>query len=267
MGKGKNKKKKNNKKGERMFSPPSDVKPVFYGTPTIYITENAARYMRALVDKVSMEVGWLMVCHETDDGDFVLSECLVPEQQCHATTTELVNDGLSALAMEVMDADSAKGIATDSAEFRYNHLNCWMHSHDNMGVSPSGQDDQQMVDFCQQYDDAYSTWVRGIVNKAGDAHFTVYFKVGKAWRAVKGCPCEILFDAGDDISEVVAGLVKDRVKPFVTQNFRSYGGGSGGYRNGNYNAGQAGRYGYQYNRNQNGILVPQTPGKGGKSGN
>lgn len=258
------KKHKKKKKGERMFSAPSDVKPVFYGTPTIYLTEQAARYMHALVAKVSMEVGWLMVCHETDDGDFVLSECLVPEQQCHATTTELVNGGLSALATEVLEEDSTKGIDINSPDFRYNHLNCWMHSHDNMAVSPSGQDDQQMVDFCQQYDDAYNTWVRGIVNKKGDAHFTVYFKVGKAWRAVKGCPCEILFNTGDDIATVVESLVKARVKPFSSPRFNGYTGG-GGYQSGYYNAGQNGRHGYQYSRGKNnGILVPQGTGKGGK---
>lgn len=197
-----------------MFAVKSDVKPTFYGTPTIYITESAARFMKKLVDKVSMEVGWLMVCHETDEGDFVLSECIVPGQQCHQTTTELLPEGLEEVIMELIEEDTAAGIATNSDEFRCNHLNAWFHSHDTMGVSPSGQDDQQMTDFCTRYDDAYNVWIRGIVNKAGDIHVTIYYKTSKVWKVVAGCPVEIAWDNEDDdsLSTLVDDTVRSRVK-------------------------------------------------------
>ena len=184
----------------------------FYGTPTIYITEKAARYMRCLVDAVTTEVGWLMVTHQDEKGDFILSECIVPRQDCHAATTELTGDGLAELANEVMEADMANGITDpNDPKFRYNHLNAWFHSHGSMSVGPSGQDETQMADFCRQYGDAYDVWIRGIVNKSGDIHLTVYFKAGNCWKAIANCPCEIKYESTESMADEVRKVVQERV--------------------------------------------------------
>jgi len=196
-----------------VFSVKPDVKPLFHGTPTIYITESAARYMHKLVEKVAMEVGWLMVVNQMETGDFVLSECIVPAQDCHATTTELTPEGLAQAAIEVMEEDAKNGVTDPKDErFRVNRLNSWFHSHASMGVSPSGQDDQQMKDFCQQYGDDHSIWIRGIVNKKGDAHITVYYRCGNNWITVSGCPVEILWESADDLDKTVEDVVSSKVK-------------------------------------------------------
>lgn len=220
-----------------MFTVSSDIKPVFYGTPTVYITEKAARYMKRLVEKVSIEVGWLMVCHERDDGDFVLSECIVPKQQCHAATTELLPEGLEEAAIKVMEEDTQKGVTDPGDErFRVNHLNAWFHSHASMGVSPSGQDDQQMVDFCQKYGDDHNVWVRGIVNKKGDIHVTIYYRFGKTWKVIKGCPVDILWEVSDDMAGEVDEVVSSHVKHM------SHSSGSGKRGRNNYISPYAGGY-------------------------
>lgn len=196
-----------------MFSAPKGISPTFYSTPTIFITHDAARFMHKLVDKVSMEVGWFMVTNETDKGDFILSECVVPGQECNGATTELTAEGQSSLLMEIMAEDDVKGIQISDPGYRANHLNCWMHSHATMPTNPSGQDDKQMVDFCQNYGDDYPFWIRGIVNKSGDAHFSVYYRCSKSWKVVTGCPVELIWPEEDgDLDSQVSDIVKERVK-------------------------------------------------------
>ena len=195
------------------------INPTFLGVPTIHLTESAARKMRRLVKQVNTEVGWLMVCNELDDGDFVLSDCVIPRQDVNGATTELTPQGLSEVGVALMNEDIAKGITPEMDAFRFNHLNAWFHSHATMGVSPSGQDDQQMVDFCQEYGDSHKVWIRGIVNKAGDIHLSVYYRCSKVWKVVTGCPVEIQWDSTGAIDTEIDAIIADRVKAKGTTTF------------------------------------------------
>ncbi len=195
-----------------MFTAKKGLSPEFRGVPTVYLTERAARQMHRLVHKVDTEVGWLMICHETDQGDFVLSECIVPAQHCLSTTTEFTPQGISEACLALYYEDTAKGIKDDAPEFRYTHLNAWFHSHVNMEASPSGQDDKQMVDFCENYGQGHSTWIRGIVNKRGDTHITVYYRCGKTWKSITGCPVEIKWGENAEIDTAIDKLIAERVR-------------------------------------------------------
>lgn len=195
-----------------MFSPPKTLSPTFYDVPTVYVKETVARKMQRICNKVPTgEVGWLCVVHRNDDGDFVISDWGVPLQDCHSTTTELTPQGQASLLQQMAEEDIAAGIDPDSPDFRVKHMNCWCHSHGSMGVSPSGQDDTQIAKLCEG-GNFYDFWVRGIVNKAGDAHFSVYYRAGPVWITVVGCPVEVMWENCDDLDKEVDELIKERVR-------------------------------------------------------
>lgn len=197
-----------------LFLPPSaeTFKPTFYGIPTVIILQSCAIDMWHIVQMVDMEVGWLCVCNETQSGDFILSQVVLPSQECHTATTELTASGLIDAGMQLLREDDAAGIEPSSEDYRFNHLTCWMHSHHKMGVSPSDQDDKQMADFCRMGGDRNSTYVRGIANQDGKIEFTVYYKCSKCWKVVKDVPWRVQYEQLKDVEERWAEAVKQRVK-------------------------------------------------------
>lgn len=193
-----------------MFQP-HQFQPTLHGVPKIKITQECAEDMWHLVQVVPTEVGWFCVCHESDDGDITLSEVLLPGQTCTSVETEFSIEGMEQLANEILDADQAAGIDPEDEKFRYNHLNCWNHSHGTMGVGPSGQDDKQMVEFCKHWGDVYPFYLRGIFNQKGDIQFTIYYKVSKAWRKICDVPWEVCGTTNPTRREYWKDLVKQRV--------------------------------------------------------
>ena len=189
-----------------------DFKPKFKGTPLIYIAHEAYMDMWYLVQEVGTEVGWLCVVNQQTDGSFLISEVVLPKQQCHAATTELNEEGLALIYDELMNEDAAKGISPVSEEFRAAHLNCWIHSHVDMSVNPSTQDDQQMADFCTKYGEDYDWWIRGIMNKKREARFTLYFKAMGQWCLLDDVPWQHLIpQVNDGRRGAIKELVKERV--------------------------------------------------------
>lgn len=91
-----------------------------------------------------------------------------------------------------------------------------------MGVSPSGQDDAQMEQFCKMYGGDQDAWIRGILNKKGDAEFTVYFQCGKSWKPIKDVPWEIIPDVEDERHKFWKGIVDQRVKGFTETRTGAY---------------------------------------------
>jgi hypothetical protein len=237
---------------------PHAFAPKFFGIPTIKITQQALTDMWHLVQVVqTQEVGWLVVTHEQPDGSFILSEVVLPGQNCHAATTELTEEGLAEVCMKLMQEDQEKGIGPDDQRFRANHLNCWVHSHVQMAVQPSTQDDKQMEEFCQMYEDDHEVWIRGIMNQKGDAEFTVYYKCGKSgtWRPIKDCPWEVIEEPDPDRRKLWEGLVSERIKKVVHQ--PAY---TGGTYNGRYSgysgAPRYGQRGYGQTQTKGRVITP-----------
>ncbi len=194
------------------LSPPTDsFDTTFYGIPTIIITQQCSIDMWHIVQMVDMEVGWLCVCNETEKGDFILSEVVLPTQECHSATTELTASGLMDVGMQLLNEDDARGIDPKSEEYRFNHLTCWMHSHHTMGVSPSGQDDKQMADFCRMGGERNAAYVRGIANKAGLIEFTVYYRCSKTWKVIKDVPWQVQHEPLAEVKDRWGSLIKERV--------------------------------------------------------
>lgn len=106
--------------------------------PTLYIEPKAMIKMRHIIQECKEEVGWLGSIKELDK-DFILEDVFIFEQEVHAATCEITPDGLDKFANEVL--------ALPNGIELINSLKFWGHSHVNMSIYPSGQDDNQLKDF------------------------------------------------------------------------------------------------------------------------
>ena len=129
--------------------------------PIVYYTPEVAASIDYLVQQVGTEVGWLGTvdqCEET--GNFEVTQIFVPKQEVHGAETDIDAEAICELAVQLEE----QGIESDKLIY-------WGHSHVTMGVTPSGQDEQQIEEFlengCKQF-------IRGIYNKLGASKVDVY---------------------------------------------------------------------------------------------
>jgi hypothetical protein len=135
--------------------------------PMIYFTREAWVKQCYLVEKCSKEVGWFaLVDYDEAGNSFTITELVIPCQEVTAAETDIGKEDLADAAMELIEAgkDTSKMFA-------------WFHSHVNMGVSPSGQDEFQVEDFLKDLVDQPEVpcFIRGIQNKKGDLKLDVYY--------------------------------------------------------------------------------------------
>jgi predicted small metal-binding protein len=130
--------------------------------PTVHINESALNKMFIFTDEVEDEVGWLGTAYR-DDNLFVINDVFLFDQQVHGATTEITASGLADFAGELLTKP-------DGVEI-WNNMKIWGHSHVNMGISPSGQDNKQMEEFSEIGHDFF---IRLICNKKGELGVDVY---------------------------------------------------------------------------------------------
>ena len=135
--------------------------------PSIYFTREAWVKQCYLVAKCPMEVGWFaLVDYNETDNSFTITELVIPCQEVTMAETDIGKEDLADAAMELIEngKDTSKMYA-------------WFHSHVNMGVSPSAQDEYQVEDFLEDLADQpeVPAFIRGIQNKAGDLKLDVYY--------------------------------------------------------------------------------------------
>jgi hypothetical protein len=197
-----------------------DNKTTVTGYPSIKITEKALIDLSVLVSLVETEVGWYGMVQWTPENDLLITEILVPTQQCHGATTEISGAGLAELCEEMMAKEAEEGITLDKS--RVHSIRYWGHSHVNMGVTASGQDDKQMLEYG---DAGVDMMIRGIHNKRGDTQFDVYYyRNGKVFMHFKDVPWEVV-EESDRFKEVVTSMqevVKARVSTITTQVHTGY---------------------------------------------
>jgi hypothetical protein len=128
--------------------------------PMVMYTPEVWDQLWFIVGSCPQEVGWLGLVDTLPSGDYLITEIFVPEQTVHATETEIKPDAMTALAMELIDAGKDT-----------NKLIYWGHSHVNMGVSPSGQDERQVDEYLAN---GCKTFIRGIYNKKGERKLDVF---------------------------------------------------------------------------------------------
>jgi hypothetical protein len=145
------------------------------GDPIIYIQPLALDKMALYVQGCDKEIGWLGRV-ERADNCFLIHDVYLFKQEVNATTCEISPEGLSDFAMDVLTNQGNAGMDI------VNNLRLWGHSHVNMAVSPSGQDDTQILTFKEG-----NPWfIRVIANKSGEMEFSVYdFEQGIKFKNVK----------------------------------------------------------------------------------
>jgi hypothetical protein len=127
-------------------------------TPRVFYTPQAKAIIDYIVAENTGEIGWLGLV-DTIGHDFMVTDILIPRQTVSATQTDISTNAMTDLAMELMD----KGL--DPGKMIY-----WGHSHVNMGVTPSGQDESQVEEYLENC----PVFIRGIYNKRGESKVDVY---------------------------------------------------------------------------------------------
>lgn len=149
---------------EQRISPSTKLSIIEFKRPTVYIHQDALNKINVIIDNGGKdEVGWLATAQKIDTN-YLIKEVFIPKQDVHATTTEINVDGLGELMTELLE-DKEHGLD------RYNDLRCWGHSHVNMGVTPSGQDESQMKLFS---DNKCDWFIRMIGNKKGELKVDIF---------------------------------------------------------------------------------------------
>ena len=169
--------------------------------PTIYISANAYVKMRMLVDQMSTEVGWygtVTKCPGLQET-YVIEDILVYPQKVTGATCE---------QDETKMFDFEMSLTTEQV----NTKRFQGHSHVNMGVTPSGVDEQFYQDLLTQVNDYF---IICITNKKND--YTVRFYDVENNILYTDLELKVLLDDGTDTNNWFT-LVKDQVanKSIVT---------------------------------------------------
>lgn len=198
--------------------------------PKVIISDTALQKMFVYTSEVADEVGWLGTVEQLPDNTFLISDTYLFEQQVHGATTEISPEGLMDFGMKLLEQPNGAEI--------WNKMQMWGHSHVNMPITPSGQDDKQMKEFSGN---GYPFFIRLICNKKGDMKLDFYdYEKGFEFhdipwiREVKENPIQKRIDellaeidaleasqeqeekaTIDAISEPIKAEIKEKVKKFV----------------------------------------------------
>jgi hypothetical protein len=128
--------------------------------PQVFITAEAYIKMRTLVDKTTSEIGWYGFVNKLPglDSTYVIEDIIVYPQTVTGATCEQDEDRLFEFEMS---------LTTEQVRAR----RFQGHSHVNMGVTPSGVDENFYQDLLSQVRDYYIILV---TNKRSDYHIRFY---------------------------------------------------------------------------------------------
>jgi hypothetical protein len=127
--------------------------------PTVFYTIEVKALIDLIVAHCPKEVGWWGTVETLASGDYLISDIYVPEQFVTGTETDILPDAMMSMALGIIQ----EGKDPDTLYY-------WGHSHVNMGVTPSGQDEDQV----ETYLDDHAVFIRGIYNKSGNSKVDVY---------------------------------------------------------------------------------------------
>ena len=174
-------------------------------TISVEIELEAYKKMQCYIDVCNKEVGWLGTAYK--EGNVVrITDVFLFEQEVHATTCELTPGGIADFITNLYMT-----IDTDEAMEISNNLTCWGHSHVNMGVSPSAQDDIQLRSFSTS---GHDWFIRVIGNKKGEFEYTyIDYNTGVEikdldWKVI--VPGLEMVSLKEEIRQEVASKVKDK---------------------------------------------------------
>ena len=182
-------------------------------SPRVILTPEVKYEMDLIIKHCPTEVGWFGLVERTDKFTFRITKIFLPVQKVHSATCEIDPDAIVKLAMELMDTGE------DSK------LRLWGHSHVNMGVSPSGQDENMFKDLHQNC----NFFIRLIANKKGEYNFDVVVQDVGFPLEIEGVPYSVEYPMATNIEQ----RVKDTLAANVSEIKYAYQGAqhytTGGY--------------------------------------
>lgn len=175
-----------------------DTKLKYCASPIILISQKAYNDMYILVDEMSDEIGWLGAVKK--EGDiYTIEKIYLLKQQVDAATTILDNKSISELISEIIK----KPNGVDEA----NKMRFWGHSHVEMDVEPSVQDEDQIKLFKKN---RFDWFIRGICNKMGSIKFSLFLFDKDI--VIDDVPWSVEISASDSRREEIKKEIKSKIK-------------------------------------------------------
>lgn len=175
----------------------------------IIVDKLAQRKMELVVDLCHTEVGWLCLVKREGPLQFRVMDLFLVDQGVHATTTELDPDAVARLNRQMW----TDKIITMENQHEVG-LYLWGHSHVNMGVFASGQDDTQ---FKTLYGAEPPFYIRVIANKKGEISTDVFVKDSVLGKIILS-KVDWVVDAAenDELRAVLKKELAEKVRPLHT---------------------------------------------------
>lgn len=124
--------------------------------PVIKISPKALGKMQSLVKWSNVEVGWLGVV-ERFNRTYTIKDIYLFEQEVNSVTCEITPESLALFAEDLLQYPNGMEI--------FNNIRMWGHSHVNMSIEPSHQDETQFEELAKNSSDYF---IRIIANKRGE---------------------------------------------------------------------------------------------------
>lgn len=177
--------------------------------PYVFYTVDAWKTIEYLVMKAEKEIGWFGLVDEYDDGNYCITEILIPHQEVTSASVDIETDAISKLVNQLMDAGK------NPEKLRYHG-----HSHVNMQVIPSTTDQNHL----EEYMEDCPWFIRGIYNKKGESKVDIF---DRRQQCVFQCAStDILENLRDDaFYEALDATLEERVvqyKPKYLQHTGSF---------------------------------------------
>lgn len=171
--------------------------------PKVFIEERAMQKIKEYVRQRTTEIGWLgcvreEVDEETKEISLTIYDVYAPKQEVSSATADISEEGVVDYTMKVLK----DGGETDDVG-RY-----WGHSHVNMGVTPSGTDDDTLAEMVEN-DERY--FIMSIHNKNNASYCAIYLGNG---LVIKDVTMTVLYE-DNGVADEVAKEIEDNVNTRV----------------------------------------------------
>lgn len=163
--------------------------------PKIYMLDSAWLKLSKLVKECDGEVAWHCLVQQLPQSKYLIYDVLVFPQEVTGATANGIDGEYELWVANLPDET-------------FENLRCHMHSHVNMGVTPSGTDENYYSNLMTQVTDYYITM---IINKKGDYHLRFYDKQHNIVYT------ELAFEVCDEQGVTYAdwyASVKDNIKTY-----------------------------------------------------
>lgn len=174
-------------------------------TVTVCFTFAAYLKMYALVQGTNKEIGWYGTVQKVDTNTYLIKDIIVYPQITTAVTV-------------VQDDDREYEFFANLDDDTINTLRFQGHSHVNMGVHASGQDETNRQEFLSQIQDN-DFFIFAIANKKYELNLWVYDRFKKIIFEPADCVLKIVNDEGVSLEQWAKDMIDQNIKekPTTTQ--------------------------------------------------